>query len=199
MTISITIAATHIFSDVPENEWFTGAVNSLHKKGIISGYQDGTFQPNQNVTRAEVAVMLDRSLFYIETKNWKKATLNGFSLKYPENWITSDQSSFTYLDYEITSMHFKNEDGDIMASWNCPIYDPRGFELWNFTNESRKHERDGREYSVHLAIGTPNEWNSENTPFIRINIESDNFYEGCEITSESDEKELFRHIYQSIT
>ena len=64
---SITFAATQVFSDVPEDAWYTEAVNSLSEKGIIQGYPDGTFGPNNNVNRAELAVMLDRLIEYMET------------------------------------------------------------------------------------------------------------------------------------
>lgn len=38
-----------------------GYVNVAVEKGIISGYPDGTFKPNKNVTRAEIAALLDRT------------------------------------------------------------------------------------------------------------------------------------------
>jgi len=38
-----------------------GYVNVAVEKGIVSGYPDGTFRPNKNVTRAEMAALLDRT------------------------------------------------------------------------------------------------------------------------------------------
>lgn len=38
-----------------------GYVNVAVAKGIVSGYPDGTFKPNKNVTRAEMAALLDRT------------------------------------------------------------------------------------------------------------------------------------------
>ena len=38
-----------------------GYINVAVGKGIISGYPDGTFKPNKNVTRAEMAALLDRT------------------------------------------------------------------------------------------------------------------------------------------
>ncbi|GAB2723678.1 hypothetical protein GCM10027018_34140 [Paenibacillus thermoaerophilus] len=38
-----------------------GYVNVAMEKGIVSGYPDGSFQPNKNVTRAEMAALLDRT------------------------------------------------------------------------------------------------------------------------------------------
>ncbi|MDR2712583.1 MAG: InlB B-repeat-containing protein [Clostridiales bacterium] len=45
----------NIFSDVPEGAWYTQAVKFLAEIGIINGYEDGTFRPNQPITRAEFA------------------------------------------------------------------------------------------------------------------------------------------------
>lgn len=38
-----------------------GYINVAVEKGIVSGYPDGTFKPSKNVTRAEMAAMLDRT------------------------------------------------------------------------------------------------------------------------------------------
>lgn len=38
-----------------------GYVNVAVEKRVVSGYPDGTFQPNKNVTRAEMAALLDRT------------------------------------------------------------------------------------------------------------------------------------------
>lgn len=43
----------NIFSDIAEGDWFYAAVLKGYSMGIISGYQDGTFGPNNSITRAE--------------------------------------------------------------------------------------------------------------------------------------------------
>lgn len=45
------------FSDA-DNQWFSQAVNYVVEEGMISGYEDGTFRPNENITRAEFAQMI---------------------------------------------------------------------------------------------------------------------------------------------
>lgn len=47
-------AATGTFKDVKAGAWYESAVLWAQEKGIVSGYPDGTFKPNSNVTRAEV-------------------------------------------------------------------------------------------------------------------------------------------------
>ena len=46
-----------LFPDVPEDFWAKASIETLSKKGIVKGFEDGNFQPNKNVTRAEFAKM----------------------------------------------------------------------------------------------------------------------------------------------
>lgn len=45
------------FSDVSGKAWYAGAVKYLETFGIIEGYEDGTFRPEKEITRAEFVVM----------------------------------------------------------------------------------------------------------------------------------------------
>jgi hypothetical protein len=47
-------AASGAFKDVKEGAWYENAVLWAQEKGIVNGYADGTFKPNNNVTRAEL-------------------------------------------------------------------------------------------------------------------------------------------------
>jgi hypothetical protein len=53
---SISFAAS--FSDVPENTVNYNAIEYLKAKGVISGYSDGTFQPDKAINRAEALKVL---------------------------------------------------------------------------------------------------------------------------------------------
>ena len=48
------------FKDVPAGAWYGAAVSTLCNMGVITGYQDGTFGPQRNITRAELATILAR-------------------------------------------------------------------------------------------------------------------------------------------
>lgn len=52
---------TAIFSDVSPNDWFYDAVILGSGNGIVSGYPDGSFRPEADITREELAVMLCRA------------------------------------------------------------------------------------------------------------------------------------------
>ena len=46
------------FSDVPPNSTFYSSIVCLVCRGIVSGYQDGTFRPGNSVTRGQIAKMV---------------------------------------------------------------------------------------------------------------------------------------------
>ncbi len=49
-----------VFTDVNMDHWAAKYINSMRKKGIITGYEDGSFKPDNYITRAEFIVMADR-------------------------------------------------------------------------------------------------------------------------------------------
>ncbi len=60
-TVKATPAAP-VFSDVPATYWGYDAITNLSSRGIVSGYPDGTFEPDASITRAEFATMLAKAL-----------------------------------------------------------------------------------------------------------------------------------------
>ena len=68
-----TIKGTSTFTDVKSGEWYAKYVSYLEKYGIIKGYNDNTFHPDESVTRAEFVAMAVRfnALFNeVEKKNY---------------------------------------------------------------------------------------------------------------------------------
>lgn len=51
-----------IFPDVSANHWAAAQIKELSQSGVIVGYPDGTFKPDDNVSRAEFACMAIRAL-----------------------------------------------------------------------------------------------------------------------------------------
>ncbi|MDO5714917.1 MAG: S-layer homology domain-containing protein, partial [Tissierellia bacterium] len=49
-----------IYSDVSKNHWASGAIKYLTDKGILEGRPDGTFAPQDSITRAEYATIIAR-------------------------------------------------------------------------------------------------------------------------------------------
>ena len=50
------------FTDVPEGEWYTGLVERAYELGIAVGYPDGTFRPDDTLSRQEAGAFLMRGL-----------------------------------------------------------------------------------------------------------------------------------------
>lgn len=55
-------ASADPFNDVPAGHWAGPAIASLKAQGIISGRSSTTFAPNDNITRAEFATLLVKSM-----------------------------------------------------------------------------------------------------------------------------------------
>lgn len=52
--------STQKFSDVPASFWAAENIGKAAEKNLVAGYEDGTFRPDRNVTRAEFVTMLWR-------------------------------------------------------------------------------------------------------------------------------------------
>ncbi|WP_160441817.1 MULTISPECIES: S-layer homology domain-containing protein [Saccharibacillus] len=53
-------SATGGFPDVRANGWSGGLIAAVQSEGLMSGYPDGTFRPQQALTRAEAVTILNR-------------------------------------------------------------------------------------------------------------------------------------------
>ena len=50
------------FYDVPESHWALKYINSAYARGWVAGYEDGSFRPDRNITRAEVVTITNKML-----------------------------------------------------------------------------------------------------------------------------------------
>lgn len=73
------------FTDMTDAEWARESVEALTKKGIVSGYGDGTFCPNAELTREEF-VKIVVSAFYPDVQGFKSAS--GFGDVKAEAWYS---------------------------------------------------------------------------------------------------------------
>ena len=70
------------FSDVPNDYYATGYIKALYDENIVSGYEDGTFKPDNSVTRAETVTMINKVLGNPIAENAE----NPFSDVSPNHW-----------------------------------------------------------------------------------------------------------------
>ncbi|WP_353928918.1 S-layer homology domain-containing protein [Okeanomitos corallinicola TIOX110] len=60
MTPAPSLAQTN-FSDVSSNYWASQFIQQLSQRGVIAGFPDGTFRPEEPVTRAQFAAMINKA------------------------------------------------------------------------------------------------------------------------------------------
>jgi hypothetical protein len=56
------ISSGGIYKDVPENYWAVPAIEEAYEMGFVQGYPDGSFRPDQPVTKASALSSLARNL-----------------------------------------------------------------------------------------------------------------------------------------
>lgn len=64
------------FSDVKTEDWYNGAIRTAHAYELINGFKDGTFHPNETITREQAMVILAKAM----TITGLKDSLNAESL-----------------------------------------------------------------------------------------------------------------------
>lgn len=60
-----------VFNDVNPASFASGYIQSAFEEGLLSGFPDGTFRPNKNVTRAEMAILLYNAYQFSTDPNLK--------------------------------------------------------------------------------------------------------------------------------
>ncbi len=87
------------FSDVKGNEWFVPYVSYCYTNGIVSGYPDGTFQPNKLVSEQEFLSMMLKVIGETDTA-WNMI----HSKAYSEGLITASTVDANFLRGDVVSI-----------------------------------------------------------------------------------------------
>jgi hypothetical protein len=70
------------FKDVDTKAWYHGAVAAAYQAKLVSGFEDGSFRPNQQITRQELAVLIRNALQFVgKQENRTEAAAGLSSLK----------------------------------------------------------------------------------------------------------------------
>lgn len=78
MTLSMALAAALAFAPAQafaapatdiSGHWAEKVITQWQEKGLISGYEDGTFKPDNSVTRAEFVIILNKALGFTQKGN----------------------------------------------------------------------------------------------------------------------------------
>jgi hypothetical protein len=99
---------TTAYSDVAAGKWYTAAVATLSRAGIICGYPDGSFRPDNPITRAEFAAMFakfnsveytGKDKFSDISGHWAESTINRAAAK---GWVGGFEDGTFRPDGELT-------------------------------------------------------------------------------------------------
>ena len=94
-----TAGAANYFNDVSARYWAANAITICAKLGWITGYPDGSFRPDRNVTRAELMAMINRATG--RAPKSADAFLPGM-----KTWSDNTADKWYYLDVqEATNSH----------------------------------------------------------------------------------------------
>jgi hypothetical protein len=90
---SANAAASTGYTDLPSTHWAYKVVNTLSDRGVLGGYDDGSFRPDSLVTRAEfskmIAIFMKLNLTTTTVSSFSDVSSNHWALKY----IEADKSS----------------------------------------------------------------------------------------------------------
>ena len=101
------------FTDIEQNQYYTEAVAWASANGIVSGYGNGNFGPNDTITREQMASILYR---YAQYKNYNTSYTNNLS-----NYVDVEEIS----SYAITAIQWANGTGLISGITNTTLV-PKG-------------------------------------------------------------------------
>ncbi|MBQ9459866.1 MAG: S-layer homology domain-containing protein [Oscillospiraceae bacterium] len=63
--LNITSEATGLFTDVPDNSWFSGDVNAIAALGFVNGVGGGRFDPNGTLTQEQLIAVMGRLVRFL--------------------------------------------------------------------------------------------------------------------------------------
>ncbi|SFJ54157.1 S-layer homology domain-containing protein [Halobacillus dabanensis] len=90
-SLNLQPSSTNQFKDVSSSHWAYGYINAAVKAGLVTGYENGTFKPDEAITRAEIAAIINRAFEF-----------------------SNDSSSYSFND--MRSSHWAYDDVYVLAS-----------------------------------------------------------------------------------
>ena len=113
----------NVFSDTA-GHWAVQFINAAAENNLITGYPDGTFQPNKNIIRAEFITVVNR---IIERKPDKQHLLPKDQMI---NWDDNPEGTWYYEqiqeatnshEYEWITVMNEQGEGEVIENWTKPL------------------------------------------------------------------------------
>ena len=149
MTLSLAVSANAAFKDDKSiSDDYAEAVAVLNGMGVFKGYEDNSFKPEGNITRAEVATIIYRIYTADVAKNDKSglyATYNKFSDMAGASWAAG------YIGYCANASLVKGyPDGTFKPSGNVTGYEVLAMIL-RAVGYDKNNEFSGADWALHVA------------------------------------------------
>ena len=148
MTLSLAVSASAVKADEKINEDYAEAVAVLNGMGVFKGYEDGSFKPENKITRAEVATIIYRIYTKDVAKNDKSglyASYNKFTDMAGAGWAAG------YIGYCANAELVKGyPDGTFKPSGNVTGYEVLAMIL-RAVGYDKNNEFTGADWALHVA------------------------------------------------
>ena len=148
MTLSLAVSANAFKDDTKISDDYAEAVAVLNGMGVFKGYEDGSFKPDGNITRAEVATIVYRIYTADVAKNDKSglyATYNKFSDMAGAGWAQG------YIGYCANASLVKGyPDGTFKPSGKVTGYEVLAMIL-RAVGYDKNNEFSGADWALHVA------------------------------------------------
>ena len=168
------------FSDVNEGDWYNNNISTVAAAGIVNGYDDGTFLPNNKITRAEFATIASRftslvhegeNLFTDIDGHWAAEFINNSAIT---GWVNGYDDGTFIPDAEITRAEaitlinrvlyryiHEDELHKDLIEWSDNTPDKWYYTAVQEATNSHDYDREKiGDYEVHTEITAPYDWES---------------------------------------
>ncbi len=110
-----TINSTSSYNDVSDNKWYSDAIAWTSENGIYKGFDDGTFRPNDDITREQLVAIL-----------YRYADFKGMDMTTGENTnILSYDDASEVGNYATSAMQWAIAEGIVLGKSENTL-DPKG-------------------------------------------------------------------------
>ena len=107
---TVNFAMAYDYTDLDENHWAYNYIQMLTDEGVVAGYPDGSFHPNEYVTRAEFASMAIKGL---RMQNYHVKEVIEFEDIPLDYWAYDQIQRAAYFDLIDTSNKYFDPDGTV--------------------------------------------------------------------------------------
>lgn len=104
-----------------QNHWSEPEVRSLAAFGIVKGYTDGTFRPGNNINRAELVALVDRTWDLLFEERETSGQTAAFADVSPSDYYFNSLMKMYEAGLVASSMAEEGEDGQLYFSGSEPV------------------------------------------------------------------------------